>query len=206
MLELQFITHANKRYSHVEAARIALSGGCKWIQLRMKGSSSLEIEQVVREVQPLCRTANAKLILNDHVILAKKLGVDGVHLGQNDLPICEARELLGPDFLIGGTANTLEEMLEHTRNGVDYIGLGPFRYTKTKAKLAPLLGIQKLQTILQQYHQSAKQVPVVVIGGITLDDLPTLVRAGITGVAISGSILQSNNPKLTTQKIIEYHL
>ena len=103
MVSLQFITHQTERYSYLESARMALEGGCKWIQLRMKDAPLEEVETVALQLKPLCKEYEAILILDDHVELAKKLEVDGVHLGKKDMPIDQARQILGEAFIIGGT-------------------------------------------------------------------------------------------------------
>ena len=106
MISLQFITHQTERYSYLESARMALEGGCKWIQLRMKEAPLEEVEAVALQLKPLCKEHEAILVLDDHVELARKLEVDGVHLGKKDMPIDQARQILGEAFIIGGTANT----------------------------------------------------------------------------------------------------
>lgn len=136
MISLQFITHRTERYSYFESACMALEGGCKWIQLRMKDAPLDEVEAVALQLKPLCKEHEAILILDDHVELAKKLEVDGVHLGKKDMPIDQARQILGEAFIIGGTANTFEDVLLHYRAGADYLGIGPFRFTTTKQNLS----------------------------------------------------------------------
>ena len=100
MISLQFITHRTERYSYFESARMALEGGCKWIQLRMKDAPLDEVEAVALQLKPLCKEHEAILILDDHVELAKKLEVDGVHLGKKDMPIDQARQILGEAFIL----------------------------------------------------------------------------------------------------------
>ena len=106
---IQFISHYNERYTYLDSIRLALNGGCKWIQLRMKKKSPEEIMPIALEAQQMCREAGATFIIDDHVALVKEIHADGVHLGKNDMPIHDARALLGPDYIIGGTANTFEE-------------------------------------------------------------------------------------------------
>ena len=136
--KLQFITHFTDTYSYLDSARMALEGGCCWVQLRMKHASDEETEAVAVEVQKLCRTYGATFLIDDRVELVRKLKADGVHLGKNDMPIAEARKILGKDFLIGGTANTFDDVRAHYEAGADYIGCGPFRFTTTKEKLSPI--------------------------------------------------------------------
>ena len=128
MISLQFITHHTEKYSYLDSARMALEGGCKWIQLRMKEAPLEEVEAVALQLKPMCKEHDAILILDDHVELAQKLEVDGVHLGKTDMPVAEARQLLGEAFIIGGTANTFEDVEMHYRAGADYVGIGPFHY------------------------------------------------------------------------------
>ena len=151
-MELQFITHFTDRYSYYDSARLALEGGCRWIQLRMKDASPEEREQEAVRVQELCRTYGATFIIDDDVELVKKLKADGVHLGKNDMPIAEARHILAKDFIIGGTANTFDDVVSHYRAGADYIGCGPFRFTTTKKNLSPILG-------LPESHSGAGRLP-----------------------------------------------
>ncbi len=203
MISLQFITHQNDRYSYLESALMALEGGCKWIQLRMKEASMDEVESIALQLKPICKEKNAILILDDHVELAKKLEVDGVHLGKKDMPIDQARQLLGEAFIIGGTANTFEDIVQHYRAGADYLGIGPFRFTTTKQNLSPVLGLEGYASLLSQMKEKGIELPVVAIGGITYEDIPAILETGVNGIALSGTILQAENPVAETKKILE---
>lgn len=155
MQNLQFITHYTEQYGYADAARLALEGGCRWIQLRMKDASPEEWMRTGAEVEALCRRYSATFILDDHVEWVDILHADGVHLGKSDMPIDEARRLLGQDRIIGGTANTLEDVMLHATRGADYIGCGPFRFTTTKEKLAPTLGLEGYRRILDGMKRKA---------------------------------------------------
>lgn len=202
MLKLQFITHQTERYSYLDSARMALEGGCKWIQLRMKEAPLDEVERVALELKPLCKQHDALLVLDDHVELTKKLEVDGVHLGKNDMPIAEARRVLGEGFIIGGTANTFEDVKAHYLAGADYIGCGPFRFTTTKKNLSPVLGLEGYRSIIARMEKEGIDLPVVAIGGITYDDIPQLLQTGINGIAMSGSILRADDPVEETRRLL----
>lgn len=191
---LQFITHSTEQYTYLDSARMALEGGCRWIQLRMKEASTDEIRSVALEVQPLCQAYGAVFILDDQVELAKELGADGVHLGKMDMPVDEARRILGDSFIIGGTANTFGDVERLYRKGADYIGCGPFRYTTTKKNLSPILGLEGYQCIIQQMREKGINLPVVAIGGITDDDIPHILQTGVNGIALSGTILRAEHP------------
>ena len=131
---LQFISHTNGNTTYLDGIRMALEGGCRWIQLRMKGAADSEVEPIAVEAQKMCREAGATFVIDDRVEMVKRLGADGVHLGKNDMPISEARRILGDTFIIGGTANTIADVEDHWKSGADYVGCGPFRFTTTKEK------------------------------------------------------------------------
>ena len=200
---LQFITHTNERYDYYTSAQAALEGGCRWIQLRMKEAGDDEILAVAHPLRALCNRYGATLILDDKVELVSKCKADGVHLGKNDMPPREARRIIGEKAIIGGTANTIDDIDYLVASGVNYIGLGPFRFTETKKKLSPILGIEGYRHILQACRDKGYTLPVVAIGGITLDDIPRLMTTGIAGIALSGTILNAEKPAEETRKIIE---
>lgn len=201
-MELQFITHFTEKYSYYDSARMALEGGCRWIQLRMKDASPEEVEQEALRVQALCQTYHATFIIDDHVELVKNLHADGVHLGKHDMPVAEARRLLGNGFIIGGTANTFDDVKMHYEAGADYIGCGPFRFTTTKKNLSPILGLEGYRRIVSQMKEAGINLPIVAIGGITREDIPAILQTGVTGVALSGTILRADNPTEETRRIL----
>ncbi len=200
---LQFITHFTERYTYLDSAMMALEGGCRWIQLRMKDAVEAEIERVALQILPECRRRGAVFVIDDHVELALRVGADGVHLGKNDMPVDEARRLAGGNFIIGGTANTFEDVQRLAAQGADYIGCGPFRFTTTKKNLAPMLGIEGYKDILSRMKEHGITLPLVAIGGITRDDIPRLMAVGVSGIAISGSVLRAENPVEEMKNVIE---
>lgn len=201
-MQLQFITHATERYNHYQGVKLALEGGCRWIQLRMKDASIEEIKEEALRILPLCKSYGATFLLDDHVLLAKEVGADGVHLGKQDMPIAEARQLVGNDFIIGGTANSIEDVRMHYQAGANYIGCGPFRFTTTKKNLSPILGLEGYKSILLQMKEEGIELPMVAIGGITYNDIPSILEAGVNGIALSGTILQAENPTAETERIL----
>lgn len=199
---IQFISHYSERYSYLDSIRLALEGGCRWIQLRMKDATDDEVRPIAVEAQKLCRAYGATFIIDDRVALVRELVADGVHLGKNDMPIREARQILGPDFIIGGTANTFEDAKAHYEASADYIGCGPFRFTTTKQKLAPVLGLDGYRQITRKLRAANITIPVVAIGGITKDDIPAILQTGITGIALSGTVLRADDPIAEMKHII----
>ena len=192
---LQFITHYNADHSYIDSARIALEGGCRWVQLRMKEADESLLEQTAMAVQKMCREYGATFIIDDHVLLAKRTGADGVHLGKNDMPIGEARKILGSDFIIGGTVNTFDDVLGLVQSAPpDYFGCGPYRFTSTKKNLAPVLGCEGYREIIQKMRDRQITIPLVAIGGIRKADIPQILACGVDGIALSGSIINAENP------------
>ena len=199
---IQFITHTNERYNYIDGVRMALEGGCRWIQLRMKDASEEEVLKTAKSTRKLCRKYGAVFFLDDYVELVERTGADGVHLGKNDMPIDKARRLLGKDKIIGGTANTFEDVKRIYSAGADYIGCGPFRFTTTKKKLSPILGLDGYRRIIEQMNAYGINIPVIAIGGILLQDVSDIMQTGVSGVAVSGAILNANNDDnpVTTMK------
>ena len=202
--KLQFITHYTEKYSYVDSARIALEGGCRWIQLRMKEADEALLEETALIVQKMCKEYGATFIIDDHVSLVKKIKADGVHLGKNDMPIAEARRLLGDTFIIGGTVNSLDDVLATLQSATpDYFGCGPFRFTSTKKNLAPILGHEGYRSIIRGMEEAGIHIPLVAIGGIQKEDIPELMTDGVHGIALSSSILRAENPVEEMREIIE---
>lgn len=199
---LQFISHYTERYSYLDSIRLALEGGCRWIQLRMKDTPDEEVRLVAIEALQMCRDVGATFIIDDRVELVKELGADGVHLGKNDMPISEARKVLGSAFIIGGTANTFEDVKAHYEASANYIGCGPFRFTTTKKNLSPVLGLEGYRHIVEQMEEANIHLPIVAIGGITAEDIPAIMQTGVTGIALSGTILHAEKPIDEMKKII----
>lgn len=200
---IQYISNSNAKYSHLQGIRLALAGGCRWIQLRMKDCADDEIIPVAKQVKELCREYCAKFVIDDNVEIAKLLDLDGVHLGKNDMPVAEARILLGENKILGGTANTFEDVERIYRDGADYIGCGPFRFTTTKKRLAPILGLEGYRSITSRMKSAGIDIPMVAIGGIKAGDIKDIMQTGVDGIALSGSVLNAENPVEEMKRIIK---
>ena len=199
---IQFISHYTDKIGYLDSIRLALDGGCRWVQLRMKNATVDEIRPVALEAQRMCREAGATFIIDDHVELVKEIHADGVHLGKNDMPVAEARKILGTDFIIGGTANTFEDVKMHYEAGADYIGCGPFRFTTTKEKLSPVLGLDGYREVVGQMRAHNIDLPIVAIGGITAEDIPAIMQTGVTGIALSGTVLRAEDLVAEMQRLL----
>ena len=202
-MELQFITHCTDKYSYRDSAQMALEGGCRWIQLRMKEASPSEVEQEALRVKEMCDRYGAVLIIDDHVEIARRVNAHGVHVGKNDMPVAEARKLLGGDFIIGATANAFEDVRAHRDAGADYVGCGPFRFTSTKKNLSPILGLEGYRSIVERMRKEGVDLPLVAIGGIERNDIPELMAVGVSGIALSGTVLRAENPVEEMKSILE---
>lgn len=199
---LQFITHPSDAYSIAEEVQMALEGGCRWVQLRLKDADDETFRQIASEVIPLCKEAEAFLVFDDRVELTKEMGVHGVHLGKNDMPPAQARELLGPGAIIGVTAHSVEDILATRGIDIDYIGVGPFKPTSTKAGHAEPLGLEGYNRIVSAVRAAGIETPIVAIGGITDNDIEPLMKTGVNGIAVSGTIISAADPVAETKHIL----
>ncbi len=200
---LQFITHESDKYSIAEEVQMAIEGGCRWIQLRMKDATDEEVRNVALELIPMCRETDTFLIIDDRVAVVNDLKVSGVHLGKEDMDPMEAPELIRPHAIIGVTANTADDIIKYKGKDLDYVGLGPFKFTTTKKNLAPQLGIDGYRDIVQKVRDAGIEIPIVAIGGITVDDIEPLMATGINGIAMSGAIINAPDPMLYTSSVME---
>lgn len=199
---LQFITDAGSVDETVSQVRDAITGGCRWIQIRMKEFPSEAIRETAVELLPECRETGTTLIMNDDIELAAETELHGVHVGQKDRTPGLARDILGPHAIVGLTVNTLEQLPEALKQPADYFGIGPFRFTTTKKKLAPTLGIEGYIRFIEEMKKMNDFRPFVAIGGIRTDDIYPLISSGVPGIAISGAIAHADNRIEATEKFI----
>lgn len=197
MYKLQYISQGDTQEEQLNNIQKALEFGCRWIQLRFKKANAETLEQTALFVKELCEKFDAIFIINDHVTLAKKIDADGVHLGLTDTSIKEARELLGEEKIIGGTANTYEDVVQRFHEKCNYVGLGPFKFTSTKEKLSPIVGLEGYKKIMSTLKSEGIEIPIFAIGGILEEDIEPILNTSIYGVAVSGLI--TNNPTESLQ-------
>ncbi|URM38393.1 thiamine phosphate synthase [Flavobacterium anhuiense] len=201
--KLQYISQGETIEKQLYNIHQALDAGCNWVQMRFKNQTQKDAFTLAEAVKPLCEKYTANFIVNDNLQLTKEIDADGIHLGLTDTKIDEARIFLGPSKVIGGTANTFEDIQNHVKNGCNYIGLGPFRFTATKEKLSPILGLSGYYDILQKLKKNKISIPVYAIGGITLRDVSPLMETGIFGIAVSGIITESDEKEKLIQQLKE---
>ena len=178
------------RLSHVELTELAIAGGADTIQFRQKGGATREMIRAAEQMQALCTRAGVTFVVNDRVDVAIASHADGVHLGQDDFPILLARKLLGAEAIIGGSASSLEEARECLLEGADYVGFGPVYATTSKEDAGPASGLGLLKQIVE-----AIPLPIIAIGGITRDNMPPVMRAGVHGIAVISAVCCQEDPK-----------
>lgn len=183
---IQYISQGNTAAEQLRHIQQVLDAGYRWVQLRFKDQEERTHYQLAEDTKRLCDSYSATLIINDSADIAKTVDADGLHLGLGDGDVASARTLLGPDKIIGGTANTLQDVQQRIAEGCTYIGLGPFRFTPTKAKLSPVLGLEGYRYIMDNLKSENVLLPVYAIGGITAEDFTGLEATGVHGIAVSG--------------------
>lgn len=188
--KLHYISQGQRPEDHLENIQKACAHGAELVQLRLKDLSQKKILRTAHEAREITAHYQTRLIINDHYKVAKEVKADGVHLGKNDTCPTIAKKYLGDYYFVGGTANTIQDCEVLIKKKVDYIGLGPFRFTKTKEKLSPILGTNGYLTILEALQTD---IPVIAIGGITLEDVSEILETGVYGIAASGVITNDFN-------------
>lgn len=197
--KLQYISDGETLEEQWTNISSALNAGVQWIQLRWKNAEYQQVYQLAEKVKLLCEQYNAILIINDYPEIAQQINATGVHLGLNDIPILQAKKILHPHQWIGGTANTLNDVLQRIQEQVTYIGLGPLRYTTTKKNLSPILGFDGYKKIISALPHS--HPPIYAIGGITEKDIPSLLETGVYGIALSSAINKAINKPTYIQQL-----
>jgi len=183
-------------FSHMELAGLAINGGADTIQLRQKSGSTREMIRVATQMKQLCADNGVTFIVNDRVDVAIAAEADGVHLGQEDFPVPLARELLGEERVIGGSASTMEEARKCLSEGADYVGFGPVYPTTSKDDANPVSGVAILKQVVE-----AIPLPIIAIGGVSAENLPGVVRVGAHGIAVISAVCCQENPEQATRAL-----
>lgn len=184
--------------SNIEIARKVLDGGARIFQLRGKGLSSRKLLEEARDIRELTRKSGALFIVNDRADIALLSNADGVHLGQDDLTIAEARKILGKDKVIGISTHNLEQAMKAASEGANYIGFGPVFGTTTKADAEEAKGLEALREVRKSVN-----IPVVAIGGIILENVVDVLSAGADAVAVISAIVKADDIEGATKRFLE---
>lgn len=200
---MQFVTDAATPEETAHQALQAISGGCRWVQVRMKDAEVSDVAKAVKMIHSECTDrCPFTLIVDDHAELLAMPEVDGVHLGQKDMSPSDARKLGDTSKIIGLTVNRPDQLIGNEYADVDYYGIGPYRFTGTKKRLAPVLGINGYCTIKSEMERIGDRRSYVAIGGIKAADIPLLLEARVPGIAVAGAIAHAADPVSATQALI----
>lgn len=184
------------RFSHSALAQMAIAGGADTIQFRQKEGSTRALIETAIAVKNAC--GDVPLIVNDRVDVAIAVEADGVHLGQDDFPIKKARDLLGEDVVIGGTAKTLSQAHQCIAEGADYIGFGPIYATGSKADAGMVKGLEGLSEMANGINS-----PIIAIGGIGMENAGEVMHAGAHGIAVISAVCCQSDPSEATQRLMD---
>lgn len=201
--KIQFISNDFNR-SHIENIELACKCGIKWVQLRVKNQSEESYESIAKSAQDICVKYNTTLIINDNWELANKILADGVHVGLEDTPVNLIKDAIGEQFIIGGTANSYNDIIRHYNHGADYVGVGPYQHTETKKNLSPILGINGYKEIITKLNSENISIPLIAIGGIHLNDIKLLKEVGIYGIAFSTLLTNADEPQKVAYELFKY--
>jgi thiamine-phosphate pyrophosphorylase len=189
-------TELQDHFSHVELARMAIAGGADTIQFRQKSGATRKMIETARQIKQLCTNSGVTFIVNDRLDVAIASDSDGVHLGQDDFPIPLAREILGENKIIGGSAITLEEARKCLDESADYVGFGPVYPTTSKVDAGSVTGIDLMKEVIDKVP-----LPLIAIGGVNKDNIPEVIRAGAHGIAVISAVCCQKDPEKATREL-----
>ena len=198
--KLHYISQGNSTKEHLENIQKACSSGAELVQLRSKDISKKKCLKIATEAREITAHFQTRLIINDYYKVAKEVKADGVHLGKSDVCPTIARKHLYSWQLIGGSANTLEDFKTLIEKEVDYISLGPFRFTTTKDNIAPILDLNTYTSIVKALKT---ETPIIAVGGISTEDVTDILETGISGIAVSGAITRDFNTIKTFNELLK---
>jgi len=194
---LHVLTDTRGGRDAVAVVRAALSAGAPVVQVRSKGGTDRELHELADRVARLCDEAGALCVVDDRADIALAVGAGGTHLGAHDLPLAAARRVVGPSHLLGGTARDPQLARELVAQGADYLGVGPASATSTKSGLPDPLGVTAVGAVA-----AAVDVPVIAIGGVTVEHVPALLAAGVHGVAVVAAVSEAADPAAATRALL----
>lgn len=191
--KLHFITHDIPQHTHITQAQIACEAGAKWIQYRCLSKADDELLADINLIANICDDWGATLIVTNHVHLKGKADIQGFHIEDMNADFIALRKQLGDEYTLGGSSNTIENLIRLAKEGADYAGFGPFKVTTTKPNNSPLLGIKGYANAMEILKQQSIDLPILAVGGVTLQDIDTLLATGIYGIAASSAINQAED-------------
>ncbi len=191
--KLHFITHDIPHHSHIEQVEIACQAGAKWIQYRCLTKSDEELLVDLNTIASICDDWGTTLIVTNHVHLKGKADIQGFHMEDMDTDFIALRQQLGDEFTLGGSANTIENLIRLANEGADYAGFGPFANSTTKPNNFSLIDLNGYSNAIKKLVSLNIEFPIIAVGGIKLKDVSTLLQTGVHGIAVSEAINQDEN-------------
>jgi thiamine-phosphate pyrophosphorylase len=182
--------------SILDVVRAAIRGGASVVQLREKTATTREMVELGQALHEISRKAGIPLIVNDRLDVALAIGAEGVHVGHDDMPVSLARRLIGPDLILGASPETMEEARQMERDGADYLGVGDVYGTPSKSDAGTPIGVEGLAEVIR-----AVSLPVVAIGGITLENAGAVIQAGAAGVAVISAVVGAPDPEAAARRL-----
>ncbi|MEJ7694484.1 thiamine phosphate synthase [Daejeonella sp.] len=190
-----YLTQDLPHRSHIEQTEIACKAGANWIQYRCFSKDNDELIAEVHQVASICDDWGATLILTDHYHLLDKVDAQGVHLENMQADLKSIRNIISDEKTLGASANSIADIQRIADSGVvDYIGCGPFGHTTTKPNNYPILGVTGYESIVQEMNKRDLEIPVLAVGGVTIDDVENLLSTGIYGIAVSAGVNLAEDP------------
>lgn len=188
---LQYITSQSNKYSIIEQVKMVLDAGCKWIELRIENALNDEIKAMAEELIPMCKEADAILVIDDCVELAKEIEVTGVHLHKKGISAAEARNMLEGGPIIGVSVTTAGDIYALKGIDVDYVTLGPD------------IELDSYKKIVSEVREAGIELPIVAYGDITLDNISEIMSTGVNGIAMGDEIIKAEKPIEYTNAVLE---
>jgi thiamine-phosphate pyrophosphorylase len=184
--------------SILDVVRAAIRGGASVVQLREKTATTREMVELGQALHAITRPAGTPLIVNDRLDVALAIAAEGVHVGHDDMPVGLARRLIGPDLLLGASPETVGEARQMERDGADYLGVGDVYGTPSKSDAGAPIGVEGLAEVIR-----AVSIPVVAIGGITVENAGAVIQAGAAGVAVISTVVSAPDPEAAAGRLRE---
>jgi thiamine-phosphate pyrophosphorylase len=186
--KFQYITHDIPHLSHIEQAQLACEAGAKWIQYRCLSKTDEALLQEINAIAEICDDWGSTLIVTNHIHLNGKADIQGFHIEDMDADFVALRKLVGNDITLGGSADTIENLIRLASEGADYAGYGPFAVSETKPNGYALIDLEAYHHTIKELQAKAIQLPVLAVGGIKIYDVEALMQTGIYGIAVSGAV------------------
>lgn len=186
--KLHYITQYIPNFTHLDQAQKACEAGAKWIQYRSLGKTDDALLADINAIAAVCDDWGTTLIVTDHIHLNGKADIQGFHIEDLNADFIALRKKVGDDITLGGSANTIENIIRMANEGADYIGFGPFSTSETKPNAYPILGLEGYKNAAKKLKELNLNLPILAVGGIKIYDVEALMQTGIYGIAVSGAI------------------